>query len=93
MLLSIAAYHLGVGVSAADRQQDLSNGHTGTQSLWLAKGSTHACLKPISSSAGKHLVDTQDVEGMHPDPQVEGILSSILDHVLVSSDTCCFQSF
>lgn len=88
-----SAYHLRVGVSAADGQQNLPNGHTGTQALGLAKGTTHACLEPISSSTGKHLVDTQDVEGVHPDPQVESILSSVLDHVLVGSNTGCLQGF
>lgn len=82
-----------MGVSAADGQQNLSNGHAGTQALRLAKGTTHACLKSISSSTRKHLVDTQDMEGVHPDSQVEGILSSILDHVLVGSNTGCFQGF
>lgn len=88
-----AAYHLRVGISAADRQQDLSNGHAGTQALRLAKGTTHAGLEPISSSTRKHLVDTQDMEGVHPDSQMEGILSSVFDHVLVGSNTGCFQGF
>lgn len=79
-------------VSAADGEQNLSNGHTGTQTLGLSKGTTHACLKPISSSTGKHLVDSQHMEGVHPDPQVERILSSVLHHVLVGCDTSCLQS-
>lgn len=89
----LTAYHLRVGISAADGQQNLSNGHTSTQALGLAKGTTHACLEPISSSTGKHLVDPQDMEWVHPNPQMEGILSSVLDHVLVGSNTGCLQGF
>ncbi|KAM1124049.1 hypothetical protein ACFX14_005470 [Malus domestica] len=43
-------------------------------------------LKPISFGAPKHLVDSEDVEGVNPNPQVE------LGHVLVVGDSCCHES-
>ena len=66
-------------VLAADGQEDLADLHSGASASGPAKGSTHALLKPISSSARKHLVDTQDVEGVHAHAQVEGILAGKLD--------------
>jgi len=44
-------------------------------------------LKPIGSGTGQHLVDTDDVEGVGPDPQVERVLSRGLDDVLVAANT------
>ena len=79
-------------VFAADGQQNLSNSHSCTQALGLSKCSTHASLKPISSSTGKHLVDPQNMEGVHANPQMESVLASMLNHVLVGSNTCCLQS-
>jgi len=83
--------HSSVVVLAADGQEDLADLHSGASASGPAKGSTHALLKPISSSARKHLVDTQDVEGVHAHAQVEGILAGKLDHVLVGSDTGSLQ--
>ena len=51
-----------------------------------------AHLKPISSSAGKHLVDAENVEGVHAHAQVEGVLARILGHVLVGSNAGRLQS-
>lgn len=48
---------------------------------------------PIGSSAGKHLVDTDDVEGVDADTHVERVLSARLSDVLVGTDTSSFQSF
>ena len=44
-------------------------------------------MKPIGSGTGQHLVDTDDVEGVGPDPQVERVLSRGLDDVLVAANT------
>lgn len=48
---------------------------------------------PIGSGTGQHLVDTEDMEGVHTDPQMEGVLSRGLGDILVRTDTSCFQSF
>ena len=47
---------------------------------------------PISTSAGQHLVDTEDVEGVDADPQMESILSGGLGDVLIGTDTSSFES-
>lgn len=46
---------------------------------------------PISSSAGQHLVDADDVEGVEPYTQMEGILAAVLGQVLVGTDTASLQ--
>merc|ERR1711955_165073 len=66
--------------------------HTGCSSVGFAIGSSHSSLKPISSSARQHFVDTQDVEGMDPHPNVEGIFAAVLDEVFVAADPRSFQS-
>ena len=72
-------HHGGVVVLAADGQENLADLHAGAGARGPAEGAAHALLKPISSSARKHLIDAQDVEGVHSDAQVEGILASELD--------------
>ena len=81
-----------VAVLATHREQDLTDCNPSTSSLWLPKGTPHSSLEPISPSARKHLVDTQDMERMHPHSQMEGILTRKLRHVLVAGDTGSFQS-
>lgn len=47
---------------------------------------------PIGTGAGKHLVDTQNVERVHANAQVESFLAGGLGHVLVDGDTGSLQS-
>jgi len=76
-----------VAVLAMNWQKNLSNCNSSTSSLWFTESTSHASLEPISSTTWKHLVDTQDMEWMNPDSQIESILSSI-----VASNTCCLKS-
>ncbi len=78
---------VGVDVLAPNRHQNLSDRHTGTQTVRLSERSTHSRLEPISSSARKHLVDTQDVVRVHTHTEVERLLSGLGHHVLVGSNT------
>ena len=48
---------------------------------------------PISSCAGQHLVDTQDVEGVDADPQMERVLAGGLRDVFVGADTGSLKCF
>lgn len=73
-----------VGVTGADRQQDLANVHTGNGAVRLTEGTTHTGLETIGSGAGQHLVDTDDVEGMGADTEVETFLSGGLDEVPIT---------
>jgi hypothetical protein len=81
-----------IAVLAPHRKEDLANVHPSAGTLGLAKGTPHSSLEPISPSTRKHLVDTKHMERVNPDPQVEGILSCRLGHVLVASDTCSLKS-
>jgi len=77
---------------AAHRKKHLSDSNTGTDTLWLTESTPHSGLEPISPSTRKHLVDTQHMERVNPDPEMEGILSCMLGHVLVASNTGSLKS-
>jgi len=79
-------------VLAAHRKENLANVHPSTGTLGLAEGTPHSSLEPISPSTRKHLVDTEHMEGVNPDPEVEGILSCRLGHVFVARDTGSLKS-
>ena len=70
-----------VGVTGADGQDDLADVHTGNGTLGLTEGTTHTGLKTIGTSARQHLVDTDDVEGVHTDTHVETFLTGDLHEV------------
>jgi len=72
-----------VGVTGADGQNDLANVHTGDETLGLTEGTTHTGLQTIGTSARQHLVDTDDVEGVDTDTEVETFLTGDLDEVPV----------
>lgn len=74
-------------VTSADAHDDLTNVDTGNSAVGLAPGTTHTGLQSIGTSARQHLVDTDDVEGVGADTQVETFLAAVLDEVLVGADT------
>ena len=80
------------GVTAADRQENLANVDTGDSAVGLTPGTTHTGLQSIGTSARQHLVDTDDVVRVGTDTQVEGVLATRLDHVLVGANTGGFKS-
>jgi hypothetical protein len=80
------------GVTAADRQENLANVDTGDSAVGLTPGTTHTGLQSIGTSARQHLVDTDDVVRVGTDTQVEGVLATRLDHVLVGANTGSFKS-
>jgi len=82
----------GILLLATDREDDLTNVHTGNGTVRLAPGTTHTSLQPISTGAGQHLVDTDDMEGVHTHAQMERILAARLGHILVGANTGSFKS-
>lgn len=70
-----------VGITGADGQNDLANVHTGNGTLGLTEGTTHTGLQTIGTGAGKHLVDTDDVEGVDTHTHVETFLTGDLHKV------------
>lgn len=76
-----------VRVTSADAHDDLTNVDTGNSAVGLAPGTTHTSLQSIGTSARQHLVDTDDVEGVGADTEVETLLTGVLDEVLVGANT------
>jgi len=76
-----------VAVTGAHREQNLANVDTGNGVVGLTVSTTHTGLEPIGTSARKHLVDTDDVERVNTDTQVERVLARGLGDVLVGTDT------
>lgn len=81
-----------VAVTGADREQDLANVDTGNGVVGLTVSTTHTGLEPIGTSARKHLVDTDNVEGVDTHTKVERVLTRGLGDVLVGTDTGSLES-
>lgn len=81
-----------VGIPSPDGHEDLANVHTSDKTVGLAESTTHTSLKPISSSARQHLVDTDDMVGVDADTEMETFLSGNLDEVLVGANTGGLES-
>ena len=81
------------GRLGADGDEDLTDADTGAGGVGLTVGLAHTGLETIGTGAGKHLVDTEDVEGVSTDAHVEGFLGGVLGHVLVGLNTSGFEGF
>jgi len=79
--------------TGADGDEDLTDLDTSAGGVGLTVRLAHTGLETIGTSAGKHLVDTEDVEGVSTDAHVEGFLGGVLGHVLVGLDTSGFEGF
>jgi len=53
---------------------------------------THSRLQSICSCAGKHFVDSRDVEWLHSDTTVEAVFATHSDQISIGSDSRCLQS-
>ena len=74
-------------IPAPDRKENLSNLDPSNAASGLAVCVPHTSLEPIGTSARKHLVDAEDVEGVRPDAEVEAFLASASHKVLVARNT------
>jgi hypothetical protein len=81
-----------VSVPCPDGHEDLTDVHTSDKAVGLAESTTHTGLKPISSSARQHLVDTDDMVWVNTDTEMETFLSGDLDEVLVGANTGSLES-
>jgi hypothetical protein len=81
-----------VGVTSPDGHDDLANVDTGNSAVGLTPGTTHTSLQSIGTSARQHLVDTDDVIRVDTDAEMEGLLSTDLDEVLVGANTGSLKS-
>lgn len=78
---------IGVAVASAHRNQRLANVNTGGTAVGLTPGTAHTLLETISSSARKHFVNTQNVEGVWADAHVEAVTAELRGQILVNADT------
>lgn len=74
-------------VTGSDAHENLANVDTGNSSVGLTPSTSHTSLKSIGTSARQHLVDTDNVEGVGSDSEMERFLSTVLDEVLVGANT------
>merc|ERR1712166_940642 len=65
-------------LTATDRAQNLTDVDTSDGTIGLTEGTTHTGLETIGTSTRKHLVDTNDVERMHTNTNVESIFTELL---------------
>jgi len=78
-----------LGVSS-DGDEDGADADTGALAEGLSVGVAHTGLESISTGAGEHLVDADDVPGVHSDADMETFLTSSSNHVFVGSNTAGF---
>ena len=74
----------------SDGDEDGANTDTSGFTKGLAVGVTHTGLESISTGAGEHLVDADNVPGVNSDADMESFLTSSSDHVFVGSNTSGF---
>ena len=75
-----------------NREDDVTDIDTGNHACGLTEGTTHTGLQTIGTCTGKHLVDTEDVEGVDTDTEVEAFLAGVLGKVLVGAHTGSLKS-
>ena len=68
-------------------QEDLTNGDSCGLAESLTEGTSHTLLESIGSSAGEHLVDSNDVPWVDSDSAVETFSTNLGHHVLVASNS------
>lgn len=74
-------------ITSADAHENLANVDTGDSAVRLTPGTTHTGLQSIGTGTRQHLVDTDNVEGVGADSEVETLLTGVLDKVLVGANT------
>ena len=71
----------------------MSNVNAGGDTDRLTVRVTHTTRQPIGSGTRKHLVGTNDMEGMDPHTDVVGILTDGGGQMLVDGNTGCLKRF
>jgi len=77
----------------SDGVEDLVNLNSGDFTNGLTEGTSHTSLESIGTSAGKHLVNSEDVPRVNSASKMETFLTALLDQVLVGSNTSSFHGF
>ena len=84
---------LNVLFSKSDGVEDLVDLNSGDFTGGFTEGTSHTSLKSIGTSAGKHLVDSDNVPRVDSASEMETFLTALLDQVLVGSNTSGFHGF
>ena len=71
----------------SDGKQDLTDGDSCGLAESLTESTSHSLLESIGSSAGEHLVDSNDVPWVDSDSAMEVLSTNLGHHVLVASDS------
>jgi hypothetical protein len=79
-------------ITSADAHENLANVDTGDSAVGLTPGTTHTGLQSIGTGTRQHLVDTDNVEGVGADSEVETLFTGVLDEVLVGANTGGLES-
>lgn len=80
------------GTSLHDVEAKNSHVDSGDTAVRLAPSASHTLLQPIGTSAGQHLVDSDNVEGVNSDTHVERLLAGRLHNVLVGANSGRLES-
>jgi len=72
---------------ASHGDEDGTDVNTASLEEGFTVSTSHTGLESISTGAGQHLVDADNVPGMGSDSHVEGFLTALGNHVLVSGNT------
>jgi len=72
---------------ASHGDEDGTDVNTASLEEGFTVSTSHTGLESISTGAGQHLVDADNVPGMGSDSHVEGFLTALGSHVLVSGNT------
>jgi len=86
---------LGVGHTrdlGSDGDQDGANVDTGGLTEGFAVSVTHTGLESISTGAGEHLVDADNVPRVNSDSDMETFFTGVVSHVFVSGNTGGLES-
>jgi len=77
----------------SDGVEDLVDLNSGDFTDGLTESTSHTGLKSISTGAGKHFVNSDNVPRVDSTSQVETFFTTLFDQVLVSSNTAGFHGF
>lgn len=79
--------------SKSDGVEDLVDLNSGDFTGGFTEGTSHTSLESIGTSAGKHLVNSDNVPRVNSASKMETFLTALLDQVLVGSNTSSFHGF
>ena len=90
--MNMMTWQLRVSNGSARKEDVHSHVDSGDGTVRLSPSTSHTLLQPIGTGARQHFVDSDDVEGVHSDSHVEGLLSGGLHDVLVGANSGSLES-